>query len=168
MLVAIFNQCVQLIYIKGDFLILYAFQHCFICRSSDSTVSEDAGIEPRNVATTSTARRSNHSARSHVCYICNDLERLGWRVKISSCVSLSFGVISRLGRAVGQCFHGLHNIAPSTAAAHMHGSIPGNHNIAYCISSRFTRHHIPMVLDFLVTAYNMSPCFKRIYVSPNL
>jgi hypothetical protein len=33
---------------------------------SDSTVPEDAGIEPRTVATTALAvRRSNHSARSH-------------------------------------------------------------------------------------------------------
>jgi hypothetical protein len=27
-------------------IFLYAIQHCFICRPSDSTVSEDAGIEP--------------------------------------------------------------------------------------------------------------------------
>jgi hypothetical protein len=34
---------------KGGF---YVIQHCFICRLSDSTVSEDAGIdEPRTVAT---------------------------------------------------------------------------------------------------------------------
>jgi hypothetical protein len=30
---------------------MYFIQHCFICRPSDSTVSEDAGIEPRTVAT---------------------------------------------------------------------------------------------------------------------
>ncbi len=30
---------------------MYVFQHCFICRPSDFTVSEDAGIEPRTVAT---------------------------------------------------------------------------------------------------------------------
>jgi hypothetical protein len=30
---------------------VYDIQHCFICRNSDSTVSEDAGIEPRTVAT---------------------------------------------------------------------------------------------------------------------
>jgi hypothetical protein len=30
---------------------MYFIQHCFVCRSSDSTVSEDAGIEPRIVAT---------------------------------------------------------------------------------------------------------------------
>ncbi len=30
---------------------MYIFQHCFICCSSDSTVSEDAGIEPRTFAT---------------------------------------------------------------------------------------------------------------------
>jgi hypothetical protein len=56
----------------GDFLgffsfyVLYYNQHCFICCPSDSTVSEDAGIEPRTVATTALAVRcSNHSARSH-------------------------------------------------------------------------------------------------------
>jgi hypothetical protein len=42
-------------------------QLCFICRPSDSKVSEDAGIEPRTVATFAwTARRSKHSARSHL------------------------------------------------------------------------------------------------------
>ena len=34
------------------FLFIYDIQHCFICRPSDSTVSIDAGIEPRTVATT--------------------------------------------------------------------------------------------------------------------
>ncbi len=49
-----------------DFFFVYCIQHCFICRPSDSTVSEDAGIEPRTVATTAlTVRRSNHSAKSH-------------------------------------------------------------------------------------------------------
>ncbi len=48
------------------FLLMYVIQHCFTCRPSDSTVSEDAGIEPRTVATLAlTARRSNHLARSH-------------------------------------------------------------------------------------------------------
>jgi hypothetical protein len=28
----------------------YFIHHCFICRPSDSIVSEDAGIEPRTVA----------------------------------------------------------------------------------------------------------------------
>ncbi len=53
----------------GDFWIFstyYDIQHCFVCCLSDSTVSEDAGIEHRTVATTALAvRRSNHSARSH-------------------------------------------------------------------------------------------------------
>jgi hypothetical protein len=45
---------------------MYCIQHCFICRPSDSTVSDDAGIEPRTVATSVlSVRRSNHSARSH-------------------------------------------------------------------------------------------------------
>jgi hypothetical protein len=30
---------------------VHVIQHCFICRPSDSTVSVDAGIEPRAVAT---------------------------------------------------------------------------------------------------------------------
>ncbi len=33
------------------FLFMYVIQHCFLCRPSDSTVSEDAGIEPKTVAT---------------------------------------------------------------------------------------------------------------------
>jgi hypothetical protein len=42
-------------------------QHYFICRSSDSTVSEDAGIESRTVAFLALAvGRSNNSARSHL------------------------------------------------------------------------------------------------------
>ncbi len=30
---------------------MYVIQHCFICRPSDSTVSDDAGIKPRTIAT---------------------------------------------------------------------------------------------------------------------
>ncbi len=40
---------------------MYFIQHCFICRPSNFTVSEDAGIEPRTIA----VRRSNLSARSY-------------------------------------------------------------------------------------------------------
>jgi hypothetical protein len=43
---------------KGGFFYFFIFHvHCFICRPSDSTVSENA--------LALTARRSNHSARSH-------------------------------------------------------------------------------------------------------
>jgi hypothetical protein len=46
---------------------MYDIQHCFVCRPSDFIVSEDAGIEPRAVATAAmTVRRSHHSARSHL------------------------------------------------------------------------------------------------------
>ncbi len=38
--------------------VMYDIQHCFICHPSDSAVSEDAGIEPRTVATV-------YSAGSH-------------------------------------------------------------------------------------------------------
>ncbi len=34
---------------------MYFIQHCFIWRRSDSTVPEDAGIEPRTVATLAVA-----------------------------------------------------------------------------------------------------------------
>jgi hypothetical protein len=41
--------------VKGGSFWIFSFygdiQHCFICRSSDSTVSEDAEIAPRTVAT---------------------------------------------------------------------------------------------------------------------
>jgi hypothetical protein len=41
----------------------YNIHHCFICHPSDSTVSEDVGIEPWTVVTTALAvRRLNHSA----------------------------------------------------------------------------------------------------------
>ncbi len=37
--------------ISSDFfLFMYVIQHCFICRPSDSTASEDAGIVPRTFA----------------------------------------------------------------------------------------------------------------------
>jgi hypothetical protein len=50
----------------GFFIFMYDIQHCFICCPSDSTVSEDTGMEPRTVATMALAvRRSNNSARSH-------------------------------------------------------------------------------------------------------
>ncbi len=42
----------------GGFL-QYFVQHCFICRPSDFTESEDAGIEPRTVATLALEVRTN-------------------------------------------------------------------------------------------------------------
>ncbi len=60
------NESVRGDYKRGIFFSVYCIQHCFFCRPSDSTVSEDAGIEPRTVATSALAeRRSNHSAISH-------------------------------------------------------------------------------------------------------
>ncbi len=42
-------------------LYVYCILYCFICRPSDSTVSEYAGMEPRTVATSALAvRRSYH------------------------------------------------------------------------------------------------------------
>jgi hypothetical protein len=42
---------------QGDFFdfFMYSIQHCFICRPSDSNVSEDGMIEPRTVATSALA-----------------------------------------------------------------------------------------------------------------
>jgi hypothetical protein len=48
---------------QGDFFMFF-IQHCFICRPSDSTVSEDAGIEPRTFGLALAVRRSNHLAKS--------------------------------------------------------------------------------------------------------
>ncbi len=49
---------------RGGFFCMYFIQHCFGCRPAYSTVSEDAGIEPRTVATSALAVRcSNHSTR---------------------------------------------------------------------------------------------------------
>ncbi len=68
------QTCVHLDYLESNqaasccwiLFFMYCIQHCFICRPLDSTVSEDAGIEPRTIATSALAvRRSNQSARSH-------------------------------------------------------------------------------------------------------
>jgi hypothetical protein len=56
---------------------MYDIQHYFICRPSHSIVSEDAGIEPRTVATTALAvKRStirldliHDSARSRTSWV---------------------------------------------------------------------------------------------------
>jgi hypothetical protein len=42
---------------------MYCIQQCFIGRPSDSTVSEDAGIEPRTVATSELAFRRSITIR---------------------------------------------------------------------------------------------------------
>ncbi len=36
---------------RKRYFFMYAIQHCFICRPSDFTVSDDARIEPRTVVT---------------------------------------------------------------------------------------------------------------------
>ncbi len=55
-------------FLKGEFFVLkkLCFQHCFICRLSDSSVSEDVGTELKTALTLALAvRRSYHSAKSH-------------------------------------------------------------------------------------------------------
>jgi hypothetical protein len=65
---------------------MYVIQHCFICRPSDFTVSEDAGIEPRTAAILAlTARRFIHSGRSHSLFL-GELE----------CVGHSFAYVAHL------------------------------------------------------------------------
>ncbi len=73
------EQAVPLVYLnrwrhilkQADFLDYFYVctlfkRHCFICRPSHSTVSEDAGIESRTAATSALAvRRSSHSATSY-------------------------------------------------------------------------------------------------------
>ncbi len=47
---------------------MYGIQHCFICRPTDPTVSEDAGIKPMTVATlTFTNKITNKSNKSGTC-----------------------------------------------------------------------------------------------------
>jgi hypothetical protein len=57
---------------RGIFWILFCFmyciQHCFICRPSDSTVSEDAGIESRTVATSTLAVRRSITTRLDIIH----------------------------------------------------------------------------------------------------
>jgi hypothetical protein len=40
------HGCMCNIFKRGFFIVSYFFQHCLIGHPSDSTVSEDAGIEP--------------------------------------------------------------------------------------------------------------------------
>jgi len=57
------NQ-VNLYFLLCQYGMASVIQHCFIGRPSESTVSEDAGIKPRTVATLAlAARSSNHLAR---------------------------------------------------------------------------------------------------------
>jgi hypothetical protein len=57
---------------KGEFFYffsLYVIKHCFICRPSDSTVSEDAGIEQMTVAASALTAR---------CSITTGLDLIHW------------------------------------------------------------------------------------------
>jgi hypothetical protein len=67
------NEAVYILCIfnRGDFfglffLCMYFSQHCFICRPSDTTVSEDPGIEPRTVAASALAVRRSIATRLHL------------------------------------------------------------------------------------------------------
>jgi hypothetical protein len=70
---------------------MYFIQRCFNCRPSDSFVSEDAGIEPRTVATVALAvRRSDLSAGSN--------SQLGYISSKLGYISSTLGYISSTAR----------------------------------------------------------------------
>jgi hypothetical protein len=76
---------------------MYVIKHCFICRPSDFTVSEDAVIKPRTVATLAmSARRYNHSAGSHPRNVIAK-RVLFFKVSDSSAAELFFEEIFELG-----------------------------------------------------------------------
>jgi hypothetical protein len=82
-------------------------QHNFICRPSDSTVSEDAVIEPRTVATLAkTTRRSNHSDRSH------QQDKIALRVGYSGCDCVSGRLSDIINPALWLHFLALANVNP--------------------------------------------------------
>jgi hypothetical protein len=64
----LFVHCIAFLKInRGFFYVhMYFIQHCLICRPSDSTVSTDAGIEPRTVATSALAVREALITRLHL------------------------------------------------------------------------------------------------------
>jgi hypothetical protein len=113
------------IFVKGRFLDFFLFnyvvQHCFICRPSDSSVSEDARIKSKTVATLAlTARRSNQSARSHPYYIC--------------LLSLSAAFFLLYNHAVWNFTRQMQDFRPRGAVTSFSGDFPGcahsNHGIA--------------------------------------
>jgi hypothetical protein len=85
---------------------MYFFQHCFSCRLSDSTVSEDDEIEPRTVATLPLAiRRSNHLARSHpqaLGYISSTVMRDTYSVMTVSSLTTQ-NVPASMQRSIERC-----------------------------------------------------------------
>ncbi len=63
-------------------LFYYFIQHCFFCRPSDSTESEDAGIVFRTVATSALAVRCcNHLIKQTNRKLCEDFKFQAWRLK---------------------------------------------------------------------------------------
>jgi hypothetical protein len=79
----------------GFFPPMYCIQHCFNCHPSDSTVSDDAGIEPRTVATSALeVRRSTtrldlihtrldliHIESVYSWVVFCSMEKLGWKTR---------------------------------------------------------------------------------------
>ncbi len=84
-------------------------QRCFICRPSDSNVSEDAGIKLRTVVTLALAARcSNHSAKSHPLTRVNVMHQK--IVDFSNLLGVNSLVVSLLSvteryKTIYHCFH---------------------------------------------------------------
>jgi hypothetical protein len=57
---------------------MYFIQRCILCHPSDSTVSEDAGIEPRTLATLALAVRRSYNLGPNL------IQLLFWRFCISA------------------------------------------------------------------------------------
>jgi hypothetical protein len=85
----------------SDFFMYVLSSTCFICRPSDSTVSEDAGIEPRTVSTSALAVRHSIATRhisSTLGYISSTLgyisSTLGYISSTLGYISSTLGYIS--------------------------------------------------------------------------
>ncbi len=91
---------------------MYFIQLCFICRPEDSSVLEDAGIEPRTIETlVLEVRRSNHLARSYP------------QGQISSTTRLDLIHKARYHPQLGQISSPRLDIIRSSAGSHPQGQI---------------------------------------------
>jgi hypothetical protein len=96
-------------YKQWDFLnfFMYCIQHCFICRPSDSTVSEDAGIEPRTVA--ASAHWQSDPLTTRLALISNFF--LGGGGGFSDCqlTTISNKMATKKWKKLGLCYYATRN-----------------------------------------------------------
>ncbi len=137
------------VFFKGYFLyfFMHIIQHCFFCRPSDSTVSEDAGIEPRTVATLAlTARCSNLSAHP---------PSLTTAKKVRTSFDIFFG-LHPPGKEAGLsdiCQYGIWNMA--------HPALPNQIFTTYNITIGNHYKYINIIL-------NTHSCFYKLFFCPFL